>query len=110
MAIVFYFLIKKLQLNSNLRLNKQSKTKQLPISDDSFTEMSSDFEIQDTDQNSDLFTQSETTSESNFSSENSEKRIDIGNTAKKNLIRNQNSNSNFNVNIKNNFNISVVFN
>ena len=97
-------------MNSNLSLNKQSKTKQLAIADDSYTDMGSDFEIQDNDQNSDLFTQSETTSESNFSSENSEKRIDLGNRAKKILTRNQNSNSNFNVNIKNNFNISVVLN
>ena len=98
-------------MNSNLSLNKQSKTKQLGIVDDSYTDVSSDFEMQDNDQNMDIYnTQSETTSESNFSSENSEKRIDLGNTSKKILTRNQNSNSNFNVNIKNNFNISVVLN
>ena len=100
-------------MRSNICLSKQAKSKQL-ASEDSFIEMNSDVDSQDSEQTLDIYTQSESTSESNYSLENSEKRNDLSsmhaNLLKKSLTRNENSNSNFNINVKNNFNISIVLN
>ena len=106
-------------MNSNIRLTKQPKSKQLDSTDNETVDLNENLmEIRDCEQNLES-TVANQLNESNFlngQNTNSQPNNDLNantNGMKKSLAarnNNENSNSNLNINVKNNFNISVILN